>query len=286
MLTFDFLKILLTPAGFTPFWRCVGSPIEPSSFVFFIVAHFTGHHRPLAVISHIGTPEPDDTLRGTPLLAACDRLVTIFSNKANHQLIQAEIAIAATYYIRTPNSTVIELPYIQEPFKTWTPSLRQRPWDRGRVQEFPFVAACLLQGVGFDPLEGTTHQAHFEPLSTVYRDTCAHWEWCFSCAPMKWAASEQEIKVQRTTAGGNFALESGGEYRVAEQSHPRTVLSAEEYMVKNRAGTALIESHAEVTQLLAQIPLVELSALDCIWPVESKEKAGRAIGRNQDESVG
>ena len=55
------------------------------------------------------------------------------------------------------------------------PALREMlPWYRG-MQEFPFIAAYLLQGVGFDAQKGVSNAAQLEPLGTVYHDTSIEW---------------------------------------------------------------------------------------------------------------
>ena len=43
------------------------------------------------------------------------------------------------------------------------------------MQEFPLIAACLLQGIGFEVRQGVTRVALPEPLGTVYRDTSIEW---------------------------------------------------------------------------------------------------------------
>ncbi len=92
----------MTSTPFTPYWKHLGQqPVDPYSWVFFVVAQIAGRHRPVAVVSSLGDSSSEElTLQGYPLTAACQRVVTIFSDPTNHRAIRAELALAADYYMR------------------------------------------------------------------------------------------------------------------------------------------------------------------------------------------
>jgi hypothetical protein len=168
----------MTTTPFTPYWKPVGGPAtgpprDTYSWVFFVVAQIAGRHRPVAVVSSLGDNLFDETLQGYFLTAACQCTITIFTDRANHPAIRAELALAAAYYMRDGDHEYCQEP-VELPELNCTKSqiaLRRRPWDYTGIQEFPFIAACLLQGVGFDTREGVTCAACPELLGTVYRDT-------------------------------------------------------------------------------------------------------------------
>lgn len=158
--------------SFTPYWRHIREPTEPYSWVFFVVAKIAGHHRPVAIVSSPGISSDEETIRGSPLVAACHRIITIFRNKTARIPVEAELALAGGYYAsQTCHPEPIELPETT----TRHPILPKRDWDHTVVREFPFISASLLQGVAFDAVEGLTLNAYPEPLGTVYRDTLIGW---------------------------------------------------------------------------------------------------------------
>lgn len=76
------LPYAMTSASFTPYWRQVGEPLNPYSFVFFVVAEIAGRRRPVAVVSSRAIPAAlEESLQGTPLIAACQRIITVFEDK-------------------------------------------------------------------------------------------------------------------------------------------------------------------------------------------------------------
>ncbi|KAH8586863.1 hypothetical protein B0O99DRAFT_695071 [Bisporella sp. PMI_857] len=267
---------------FTPYWRIVGDIVQPCSWAFFVVAKIAGHHRPIAIVSSIGMPKADENMQGTPLIAACHRIITIFTDTANHLPIQAELSLAAARDTDPETrSESIDLLEFDRGNPSW--AMRKKVWDRTAVREFPFTAACLLQGVSFDALEGLTREAFPETLSTVYRDTSSEWGMVviditdldavrygivsFASAQMKWAPSAEAVR-QQSYMGLHMAFESGGEFRVVDKVRPRKVMSAVEYMAKNQE-TILLSSHYNIIELLAHIPLVDSTALEYIWPSDS-----------------
>lgn len=274
---------------FTPYWRQFGSPRDPYSFVFFVVAEVAGHHRPISVVSSRGPAEPEDddglgSLQGFPLTAACKRIITIFSEKANRASIKAELSIAAAYYLREGED------YRPEPVELRENDAKDRhhtaveiePWDHVSVREFPFITACLLQGVAFDPQESVCVQATPQPLGTVYRDTSIEYGMVvvditelnavrygivgFAAMPMMWVPSLEALSRQ---TGHPSAIvppsNAGGELRVLDQVRSRSVMSAAEYLNKVPGPTAPPEGE-QITKMLAQTPLVRSKALAMIWP--------------------
>ncbi|KAH7403675.1 hypothetical protein BKA64DRAFT_744234 [Cadophora sp. MPI-SDFR-AT-0126] len=275
--------ITLTP--FTPYWRLVQGPTEPYSWIFFVVAQIAGHHRPIAIVSSAGMPFDEDNLRGSPLVAACHRIITIFKNKSARIAIEGELALANKFYATNSDPPApIEL---SQKTTTRMPLLPREIWDRERMIEFPFITACLLQGVAFDPLAGLTWNAYLKPFGTVYRDTLVGWGMVvvdisdldeikygifgFASAPMKFASSAEEVRRQiRESTNNGFDFEHGGEFRVVDEERPRQVMSATEYLAKkdevqNEAFNILPE-HENVSEMLANVPLVDSAALDLIWP--------------------
>ena len=220
---------------FKPYWRLIQGPTEPYSFIFYVVAKVAGRHRPLAILSCPGAPFDEDNLRGSPLVAACHRTITIFKNKSARVAIEGELALASKFYTANGNPPApIEL---SQKTTTRMP-LRHKKWDRGRISEFPFIQACLLQGIAFDLLAGLTWNAYLEPFGTVYRDTLVGWGMVvvdvtdldeirygivgFPSAPMKFASSAKEVISQiRGSTNNGFDFESGGEFRVVDEERPR-----------------------------------------------------------------
>src|ERR1700709_2040510 len=90
----------MTSTSFTPYWRQVGASVNPYSFVFFVVAQIAGRRRPIAVVSSRARADLDGSLQGSPLIAACQRIITIPAERKNPPAIKAELALAAGYYMR------------------------------------------------------------------------------------------------------------------------------------------------------------------------------------------
>lgn len=270
---------------FTPYWRHIDEASDPYSFIFFVVAQIAGRRRPIAVVSSRASADLDGSLQGSPLITACQRIITIFTDRTNHQAIRAELVLAEGYYMRERGhneyrSEPVELP---ENLQNWRqPRLEMAPWDQASAIEFPFLSACLLQGVAFDPYGGYCYQGNPEPLGTVYHDDSVEWGMVviditeldqvrygivsFACAPMKWASSREEIRRQIGPAI-HTANERGGEFRVIDQIRPRVVMSAAEYMIKLLPDYVnIIPEHDNMVNLLAPIPLVLSDALEIIWP--------------------
>jgi hypothetical protein len=273
----------MASASFTPYWRQIDESLNPYSFVFFVVAQVAGRRRPIAVVSSRASADLDGSLQGSPLITACQRIITIFTDDTNHPAIRAELALATSYYMRKGehkeyHPEPVEL--LENPDGYRQPRLEMVPWDQASVREFPFISACLLQGVAFDPHGGYCYQATPEPLGTVYRDTNVEWGMVvvditeldevrygivgFASAPMKWAASPEAISRQRGPAI-HTANEPGGEFRVLDQIRLRVVMSAAEYAIKVPSPN-IIPEHDNMADLLAPVPLVLSDALEIIWP--------------------
>ncbi|PVH75070.1 hypothetical protein DL98DRAFT_575225 [Cadophora sp. DSE1049] len=278
---------------FTPYWRQFGSLRNPYSFVFFVVAQVAGRRRPIAVVSSRGPAEPEDddglgSLQGFPLIAACKRVITIFSEKANRAAIKAELSLAAAYYMRDREEYRPELVELRENDAKDRHHTRVEiePWDHVSVREFPFITACLLQGVAFDPQESFCVQVTPQPLGTVYRDTSIEYGMVviditelnavrygivgFAAMPMMWVPSTEALSRQ---TGHPSSLvppsNAGGELRILDQVRSRIVMSAAEYLIKVPGPNAPPEGE-QITKILAQIPLVRSEALEVIWPAGSE----------------
>lgn len=274
---------------FTPYWKPTGRPEGPNSWVFFAVAQIAGGHRPVAVVSSTGdNSEPAESLQGYPLAACCRRIVTIFSDPENHAAVRAELALAAAYHGgdggSRPSDVSVELPNLRR-YGTPAPE-RWRPWDHGRVPEFPFIAACLLQGVGFDPQSGRTCRTLLEPLGTVYRDSSLEWGMVvvditdinavaygivgFPVHRAKFVPSLQAERQQYGAMGAGYF--PGGELRLVDEVHHRQAMTASEYMSKFSPNDNHIRGDA--AENLSQVPLVGADAMSLVWPLES---GGNAI---------
>ncbi len=135
------------------------------------------------MVSSVGDNEGSESLMGGPLADACQRTITIFSDPANAPAVRAELALADGFYMRTRDEgrgrdeyrpDKVHLPELDR--RTLQRELRYPPWDHSTLAEFPFIAACLLHGVGFDARTGMTRLARPQPLGTVYyRDTSLKW---------------------------------------------------------------------------------------------------------------
>ncbi|KAH7416904.1 hypothetical protein BKA64DRAFT_656487 [Cadophora sp. MPI-SDFR-AT-0126] len=262
---------------FTPYWRHFGLSRNPYSFVFFVVAQIAGRRRPIAVVSSRGPADPEHgdgigSLQGFPLIAACQRIITIFSDKTNRTAIKAELSLAAGYYMR------------DEGHEEYRPE-QSDSWDHTNVREFPFITACLLQGVALYPQESYCYQAAPQPLGTVYRDISIEYGMVviditdlsalrygvvgFATMPMMWVPSAEAFHRQTGPVGSHVPpSNSGGEMRVLDQARSRVVMSAAEYLTKFPGPDTIPEppEGEEVKKLLARIPLVHSDALDIIWP--------------------
>lgn len=183
-------------------------------------------------------------------MAACQRIITILSDRTNQTAIRAELALATPYYVRAGKEyrpEPVELPENKNIYRH--PHDFKKPvWDHVSIREFPFVTACLLQGVAFDPFGERCYPAIPEPLGTVYHDTSLEWSMvvvnitelheirygiaAFAAATMKWANSLAAVRNQMY-GGPLGALESGGEFRVLNEQRHHVVMSAEEYLTRS-----------------------------------------------------
>ncbi|KAI0528439.1 hypothetical protein GGR58DRAFT_316662 [Xylaria digitata] len=279
---------------FKPYWRPMGRPAGPNSWVFFVVARIAGCHRPVAIVSSVGDNDASDSLQGFPLISCCRRIVTIFADSTNHVAIRAELALATSYYTTRSgdggygehHSKPAELPEFHR--RRDLMSVRERPWDCMRLPEFPFIATCLLQGVGFDPHTRRTAPIFLEPLATVYRDTSVEWGMViaditdletvrygvvgFTVDMAKFIPSleaEKKSALLPMGAMGPGAFEEGDDLRVIEDPRPRRAISAAEYMNKFAYKVPTYEGNAYTSELLAQIPLIGPTAMSLVWPLLS-----------------
>ncbi|KAH6725006.1 hypothetical protein BKA61DRAFT_41595 [Leptodontidium sp. MPI-SDFR-AT-0119] len=284
----------MASTAFTPYWRHIGRPREPYSFVFYVVAQVAGRRRPIAVVSSRGFADPEEfegsgSLQGFPLITACQRIITIFSDTTNHTAIKAEMSLAADYYVRNGGCDEYrpeQVELLESDANDRCPKLEVEPWDHVSVREFPFTTACLLQGVAFDPQESYCYQATTQHLGTIYRDTSIEYGMVviditelsalrygivgFAAVPMKWASSIEAIYRQAGPPGTFDPMsEAGGEFRVPDGVRSRVVMSAVEYLARV-PGPNTIPKDERVTKLLAQIPLVHPDALEVIWPAGSE----------------
>jgi hypothetical protein len=272
-----------------PYWRAVdyGPGEGPFSWVFFAVARVAGRHRPVAVVSSVGDNEADETLIGGPLAAACQRTITIFSDPANAPAVRAELALADGFYMRSTRDDgggrkeyrpdTVELPELER--RQHQRALRYPPWDHAAVPEFPFITACLLQGVGFDARAGRTRPARPQPLGTVYRDTSLEWGMVvfditeleavrygivgFTVTPAVFVKSEaDERRRAHFRVHGPGAFERG-ELHLMDEVRPRQAMSAAEHLAKwpyHVLGDEL------TVERLSSVPLVGADAMALIWP--------------------
>lgn len=271
----------------------MGRPAGPNSWVFFVVAEIAGRHRSVAVVSSMGDNDPSDSLQGYPLTACCRRIITIFADPTNHIAIRAELALAASFYTEHGSNsdyggTSVELPELNR--RRDLMSIRERQWDRTHVPEFPFIATCLVHGVGFDPHTRRTAPILLEPLGTVYRDDSVEWGMVvidithletvrygivgFTVDMAKFIPSlEAERRTAFSSMGalGPGAFEEGDDLRVVEDPRPRRALSAAEYMTKFGYKAPLYESGIVTRAMLAQIPLVDVNAMSVVWPLPSTD---------------
>ncbi|KAI1420358.1 hypothetical protein F5Y12DRAFT_773461 [Xylaria sp. FL1777] len=268
---------------FTPYWRPLERPAGPNSWIFFTVAKLAGCYQPVAAVSSVGGLL-EESLQGPPLTVCCQRIVTIFSDPANHTAIRGELALADAYYASggacKDRLVPVELPELTR--RHPGDPRRFRPWDRTSVVPFPFISACLLQGVAFDPRKGRGAPARPEPLATVYRDTDLEWGMVvvditdvkrvrygiigFAVAMAKFVPS-LEAETRPFHRGASFHGEEGP-LRVMDEVRPRRALSAAEYMEKFNYNS--VEYYGtwqdpHDIQILDSVPLVDTAALSPVW---------------------
>lgn len=284
---------------FKPYWRPVGGPIlgdptDPYSWAFFAVAQIGGRHRPVAVVSSLvdNSSEDETVLRGYPLTAACHRVITIFSDQANHRAIRAELTLASGYYVRDGNREyspeLVELPDFNR--RDFNPSGRRRSWYHTSVREFPFISACLLQGVAFDTEQELARPAFPEPLGTVYRDTSIEWGMVviditnldaisygivgFRVGPMTFIGSRNHENHPPDYDGIGFHFVRGT-LRVMDEVRPRRAMSAAEYMTEFDHTSSTTNN---IVRLIAKVPLINVSAMDLVWPPSIEEDIEMLLG--------
>ncbi|KAI8953887.1 hypothetical protein F4801DRAFT_588056 [Xylaria longipes] len=273
----------MAETSFTPYWRSLEPPTGPNSWIFFTVAKLGSCYQPVAAVSSVGGL-PEESLQGTPLTVCCQRIVTIFSDPANHTAIRGELALADAYYARDgarkDRLMPVELPELSR--RNPGDPRRFRPWDRTSVVPFPFIAASLLQGVAFDPRLGRGAPARPEPLATVYRDTDLEWGMVvvditdlkrvrygivgFAVAMAKFVPS-LEAEKRPFHYDARFHFEEGP-LRVMDEVRPRKALSAAEYMAKFNYDSVDYydpSHHPNDMQILDSVPLVDSVALSLVW---------------------
>ncbi|KAI1846166.1 hypothetical protein JX266_007691 [Neoarthrinium moseri] len=279
----------MADATFTPYWKPLSEGSGPNSWVFYAVAKIAGCHRPVAVVSSVGTFE-EESLHGPPLVACCRRIVTIFSDPANHTAIRGELGLASLYYAENGDvldrhcPEPVELPELTR--KNPGDPRRWRPWDRAGMQPFPFISAALLQGVALDPARGRSAPNRPEPLGTVYRDTDIEWGMVvfditdlnavrygivgFTVGMAKFVRSVEEGRPR--FQGASFQPEEGP-LRVLEEVRPRKAMSAGDYMAKFKY-TGLVYEASDYDydmERLASLPLVDDTAFSLVWPSGGKD---------------
>ena len=290
----------MASTAFIPYWRQIGPPSNPYSFVFFVVAQTAGCRRPLAVVSSraIGTMPGDESIQGTPLITACQRVITIFSDSANRSTITAELSLAEGYYLRDGGQELHQPELAELPEHLHGYNQSRIEWaseNHEQLQPFPIISACLLQGVAFDAKGGQFYAASREPLGTVYRDTNVEWGMVvfditnllevrhgivgFAAAPMKWIDSREALYRHLGNPDSHVPpTTSGGQFRVVEQVRPHIAMSATEYLSTFAGpGVALGPGDSQITnddtgimtELMAAVPLVDPGAFEIIWPVDS-----------------
>ncbi|KAI0810213.1 hypothetical protein GGR55DRAFT_129707 [Xylaria sp. FL0064] len=288
---------------FRPYWKPTGPPDGPNSWVFFAVAQIAGRHRPVAVVSSTGdNVEPAESLQGYPVAACCRRIVTMFSDAANHAAIRAELALAAHRYHggesrHRPPTTPVELPDLRR-YGTPQPE-RWRPWDHDRVSEFPFIAACLLQSVAFDAQSGRTCRTLPEPLGTVYRDSSLEWGMVVvditDLDAVRYGIVGFPVHRARFVASLQAEKQSyhfpGGELRLVDEAHHRRAMTASEYMSKFGPK---YDNHirGDAAEYFGRVPIVDPDAMNLVWPLEvedatvTESKAGNDNDLQSQHSIG
>lgn len=171
-----------------------------------------------------------------------------------------------------------------------SPSLRRRNWYHTSVREFPFISACLIQGVTFNTQREFAHPAFPEPLGTVYRDTSIEWEMLviditkldavsygivgFSVGPMTFIASRNHEKHPPDLHGIGFHFVRG-ELRVMDKVRPPRAMSAADYMAKFERTSVPTNN---INELIARVPLVNVTAMDLVWPPSIEDEIDMLLG--------
>ncbi|KAI3316555.1 hypothetical protein HD806DRAFT_552207 [Xylariaceae sp. AK1471] len=207
-----------------------------------------------------------------PVASVSSRIVTIFSNPANHTAIRARDGT------RKDRLMLVELPELT----------RKHPGD---------PRPSLLQGVAFDPRLGRGAPARPEPLATVYRDTDLEWGMVvvditdlkrvrygivgFAVGMAKFVPS-LEAERRPFHYDARFHGEEGP-LRVMDEVRPRKVLSAAEYMAKFNYDSVdyyNTSHHAKNMQILDSVQLVDSATLSLVLhECRDTHDATRAVGR-------
>ncbi|KAI1172445.1 hypothetical protein F4777DRAFT_514149 [Nemania sp. FL0916] len=274
----------MTTPPFTPYWRPINSPMGPNSWVFFAVAQIDGRHRAVAVVSSPGTTEPIESLQGYPLTACCERSVTIFADPANYRAIRSELALAESYYVRDGGREYRPEPVELPDGNRRNSPVRKRPWDHSSTREFPFIAACLLQGVGFTPRIGRTAPVSLEPLATVYRDDSIEWGMVvlditdldavrygivgFTVSMAKFVPSLEAERIPFSMGARGPGAFEFGDLRVMDEIRPRRAMSAAEYMAKFDYE---VSEYGYIADRLDHVSLVDAAAMSLVWPTNADD---------------
>ncbi|KAL2133277.1 hypothetical protein VTI74DRAFT_2620 [Chaetomium olivicolor] len=224
----------------------------------FVIARVGSHHRCLAVVHH-------QSLFARLSLETCLQLIKIFSDKANRRALELELRLAADFYKdQEPPSKPLPINSLYE----------SHPWTPVR---FPFIATCLVLGASTcrdrDHLE--VFMTHFEPEDLGFDQgdnndgiivlditDLDNVRYCFSAwfrIGERWSTSlddpnfgQARVAADPTTPPGLYSPWSGWEY-------------AQHYIGRDSSPT-VVQALRDLSDQLAQHPLVEVSALADVWP--------------------
>ncbi|OQE37972.1 hypothetical protein PENCOP_c009G06231 [Penicillium coprophilum] len=286
----------------------------PRSYLFSVVANVgpRGSSRSLAVAYRQGNDSDvylSDLARMRHVVTDILALIEILSDPANRAPLEAERALAQSWYRRSQGRTEAkssERPSVpdspQPPFiMPGSSHLRgqgklqpELPWHDDALSEFPFTTTCLLLGLlrddGHEDTNATNRNSvrpgdvQLQPLSTVFRGDCAEYglvvidisdfesgvKYGIVGFPVRYMA---DVWYRGETVGWDYVEDRPPEREpdvVIFSSRPRAPLSILQWLRKYTHCEELQEDPNSLR--LEDRPLVDAGALDYIWPPELELK--------------
>ncbi|KAF9894399.1 hypothetical protein FE257_007902 [Aspergillus nanangensis] len=279
-------------------YRTVSSR-APRSFIFTVVANVgpNGARRPLAVAyrqHHDKCNRDGSWPRVNHMVTDTLALIDTLSDPVNRAPLEAERALAADWYRRSPQEPPIqERPSIpdtpQPPFVPWDhrrePVHQQAPlpWREDGLQ-FPFIATCVLLALLRDDRAGNAtgpRDIQFQPLSTVFRADCTEYGLVVldisDLDHVKYGivASPVDYMADVPSRGEFFDWDPVEDPQpetepdvVLRSPRPRVLLSITQWVGKYWWG---LKDHPSILRLEERM-LVDEAALDYIWPQELEDQ--------------
>ncbi|RYP42667.1 hypothetical protein DL767_000036 [Monosporascus sp. MG133] len=282
-------NIRFSPESQTLYARMSLARTSQRSFLFYIIANVGPGktHRPLAIAFRQGQGASPGRVnmkalqdRVNHVIQDCVRLVNILAEPTNRIALEAELCLAASWYqgneYQDPETAEVQ-DSPQPAFNFSINDERQErpelPWA-GSIREFPFISTCLRLSLNRDDTYNTrVGDVQEQPLGTVFRDDRLEYGMVVldisDLDRVRYGIVGSEINYMaevNVTQTGDWDHTEGTPPKqdpvpVLEEHRSRSPLSAAQYMKKFRC----FDTKDDIKNLNER-PLVQLNALECIWP--------------------